>query len=130
MKSHARHIGLVVEDDADLRALMASLMEEARLQALECESAEAALAMMLTRGPEIALDIRLSGAMDGVDLAREIKVRWPHLPIILTSGNAGNRLAHLPHGIIYMPKPWRELEIRKIVEDANSLSNQRSIYGR
>src|SRR5438477_12929087 len=37
-------------------------------------------------------DIRLSGAMDGVDLAHELKMRWPHLHIILTSGNAGTRL--------------------------------------
>jgi hypothetical protein len=28
--------------------------------------------------------IRLRGVMDGIDLAREVKMRWPLLPVILT----------------------------------------------
>ena len=35
----------------------------------------------------IFADVRLSGAMDGVDLAWEVKLRWPLLPVILTSGH-------------------------------------------
>jgi DNA-binding NtrC family response regulator len=61
---------------------------------VESESAEAALATMLLRGREICLvfaDLRLSGAMDGIDLARELKMRWQHLTIVLTSGNPGTR---------------------------------------
>jgi len=30
----------------------------------------------------IFADIRLSGVMDGIDLAREAKMRWPHLTVI------------------------------------------------
>jgi hypothetical protein len=30
-------------------------------------------------------DIRLRGVMDGIDLPREVKMRWPLLPVILTS---------------------------------------------
>jgi hypothetical protein len=30
---------------------------------------------------------RLCGVMDGIDLAREVKMRWPLLPVILTSGH-------------------------------------------
>jgi hypothetical protein len=44
----------------------------------------------------------VAGVMDGVDLAHELKMRWPHLNIILTSGNVGERLAHLPPGVEYM----------------------------
>ena len=89
--------------------------------------------MMLMRGPEIALilsDIRLPGVMDGVDFAREAKMRWPHLPFVLTSGNAGERINHLPAGVIYMPKPWRSLDILKIAEQARSSAEQRTIFGR
>ena len=70
-----RRIALVVEDDAELRWLSATLLEESELDIVECESAEAALAVMLMRGPEVAMifaDIRLPGVMDGVDLAREV----------------------------------------------------------
>ena len=90
---------LIVEDDAELRWLTATLLEESEFDAIECESAEAALAVMLIRGQDVNMifaDIRLPGVMDGIDLACEVKMRWPHLIIILTSGNPGERLEHLP----------------------------------
>jgi len=93
---------LIVEDDAELRWLTATLLEESEFDAIECESAEAALAIMLMRGQDVNMifaDIRLPGVMDGIDLAREVKMRWPHLIIVLTSGNPGERLAHMPPGV-------------------------------
>jgi PleD family two-component response regulator len=43
---------LIVEDDADLRRLTAAMLEDEQLDIIECESAEAALAVMLiTRAP-------------------------------------------------------------------------------
>jgi DNA-binding LytR/AlgR family response regulator len=42
---------------------------------IECQSAEAALAVMLIGAHDIAMvfaDVRLPGAMDGIDLAREV----------------------------------------------------------
>jgi CheY-like chemotaxis protein len=62
---------------------------------IECESAEAALAVMLIGGREVAMifaDVRLRGVMDGIDLAREVKMRWPLLPVILTSGQPRDRV--------------------------------------
>jgi hypothetical protein len=40
-----RRTALIVEDDADLRSLTAALLEEEQLDTIECESAEAALAV-------------------------------------------------------------------------------------
>ena len=82
---------LLVEDDAELRLLTKTMLEESELDIVECESGEAALATMLLQGQNVSMifaDIHLSGEMDGVDLAREVKMRWPHLVVILTSGNA------------------------------------------
>jgi DNA-binding NtrC family response regulator len=128
-----RRIALIVEDDADLRALMVALLDEVQVETVECESAEAALAIMLLRGQEIAIilsDIRLPGAMDGIDFAHEATMRWPHLPFVLTSGNAGERLKHLPPGTIYMPKPWQTQDILKIAEQAQLSSDKRTSFGR
>lgn len=114
-------IALIVEDDAELRWLTATLLEESDLDIIECESAEAALATMLIRGKDVTMifaDIRLPGVMDGVDLAREVKMRWPHLTVIVTSGNPGERLEHLPAGVIYMPKPWQPLNVLMVAERA------------
>jgi DNA-binding NtrC family response regulator len=116
-----RRIALIVEDDADLRWLTATLLEESELDIIECESAEAALATMLIRGKDVTMifaDIRLPGVMDGVDLAREVKMRWPHLTVVVTSGNPGERLEHLPTGVIYMPKPWQPLNVLMVAERA------------
>jgi hypothetical protein len=45
--------------------------------------------------------------MDGIDLAREVKMRWPLLPVILTSGHPRERVGELPPSVAYMPKPWQ-----------------------
>jgi DNA-binding NtrC family response regulator len=86
---------LIVEDDAELRSLMAALFEDEELDTIECESAEAALATLLIGGREVAMifaDVRLRGVMDGIDLGREVKMRWPRLPVILTSGHPRERV--------------------------------------
>jgi CheY-like chemotaxis protein len=105
---------LIVEDDAEVRSLAATLLEDEQLDIIECESAEAALAIMLIGGREVAMifaDVRLPGVMDGVDLAWEVKLRWPHLPVILTSGLPRERVGDLPLGVDYMPKPWQPLNV-------------------
>jgi CheY-like chemotaxis protein len=103
---------LVVEDDADLRHLTAALLEEEQLDIIECESAEAALAVMLLGERDVAMilaDVRLQGAMDGIDLAWEVRLRWPQLPIVLTSGHPREHVRELPPGVAYLPKPWQPL---------------------
>jgi CheY-like chemotaxis protein len=124
---------LIVEDDADLRALIVLLFEESQLELVECENAETALATMLMRGRDVMMifaDVRLPGAMDGLDLAREARARWPHLTVVLTSGNPGDRLRALPEGVIYMPKPWQAAEVLALAERAKSSARRRTLFGR
>ena len=100
---------LIVEDDAELRSLTAALFEDEPVDTIECESAEAALATLLIGGREVAMvfaDVRLRGVMDGIDLAREVKMRWPLLPVILTSGNPRERVGELPPGVAYTNPQW------------------------
>jgi DNA-binding NtrC family response regulator len=112
---------LIVEDDAELRSLTAALFEDEQVDIIECESAEAALATMLIGGREVAMifaDVRLRGVMDGIDLAREVKMRWPFLPVILTSGYPCDRVGDLPPGVAYMAKPWQPLNVLIAAEEA------------
>jgi DNA-binding NtrC family response regulator len=111
---HKRRAVLIVEDDAELRSLTAALFEDQQVDTIECESAEAALAVLLMAGHEVAMifaDVRLRGVMDGIDLAHEVKMRWPLLPVILTSGNPWECIRELPPGVAYMPKPWQPLNV-------------------
>ena len=114
---------LIVEDDAELRSLTAALLKDEEIDTIECESAEAALAVMLIGGREVAMifaDIRLPGVMDGVDLCWEVKLRWPLLPIILTSGHPLEHIRELPPGVAYMPKPWQPLNVLIAAEQASA----------
>jgi CheY-like chemotaxis protein len=116
-----RRAVLIVEDDPELRSLTAALLEDEQLDTIECESAEAALATLLIGGRQVAMlfaDVRLRGVMDGIDLAREVKMRWPLLPVILTSGLPRERIGHLPFGVAYMPKPWQPLNVLLAAEQA------------
>src|SRR5499427_6252692 len=118
-----RRAVLIVEDDAELRSLTAALFEDEQVETIECESAEAALATLLIGGPEVAMifaDVRLRGVMDGIDLAREVKMRWPLLPVILASGTPRERGGELPPGVAYMPKPWQPLNVLIAAEQALS----------
>jgi len=115
-----RRAVLLVEDDAELRDLTAKLLDE-EFDTIECESAEAALATMLIRGRDIAMifaDISLPGVMDGIDLACEVKMRWPLLPVILTSGLPRERVRDLPFGVDYIAKPWQPLSLLIAAEQA------------
>ena len=94
-----RRAVLIVEDDAEVRQLTVALLEDGQVDTIECESAEAALAVMLMGGREVGMifaDVRLPGAMDGIDLAWEVKARWPHLPTSLAPTRGLPRLHASP----------------------------------
>jgi hypothetical protein len=55
---------------------------------------------------------------NGIDLAREVKIRWPLLPMILTSGHPREHVGKLPPGVAYMPKPWQPLNVLIAAEQA------------
>jgi DNA-binding NtrC family response regulator len=118
---------LIVEDDPELLALMEHVLEGMHVQSISSQSAEAALAIMLTRGRDIGIifsDIRLSGAMDGIDFAREVRIRWPTLPLVITSGNPGSRLIHQPTEVTFLAKPWSISDL--VATTKLALQNSRS----
>src|SRR5260221_5462788 len=77
---------LIVEDDAELRHLTAALFEDEaalfedeKVDTIECESAEAALAVMLIGGREIGMVFARAQpprAMRGSALASGVKLCW------------------------------------------------------
>ena len=75
-----RATALVVEDDPMQREMIALLLEESHFDVIECESAEAAEAVLRRIGRDLALvmtDVSLAGAMDGGEAvdARIAKLR-------------------------------------------------------
>ena len=107
-------LALIVEDDPDVRALAAVLLEETPLDVVEVKSAEAALDCLQERGGEVAMmfaDVCLPGEMDGVQLAKAACKKWPTVRIVLTSGDPAAASEDLPECVTLMPKPWRGLDV-------------------
>jgi CheY-like chemotaxis protein len=116
-----RSIALVVEDDPDERSLVAALLEETEFEVVECESAEAALAVLHIKRDRVAMlftDIQLAGKMDGVELARIFRSHCPGGSVIVTYGNPNGRLTDLPPEAVYMAKPWRALDVLMVAGQA------------
>jgi signal transduction histidine kinase len=79
---------LLVEDDQEVSALTREMLNNLGFAVTHVTGAEAALgALANARSVDIVLsDIMMPGGVSGLDLAREISQRLPHLPIILTTG--------------------------------------------
>lgn len=112
--SKSGKLALVVEDDATTRALAEALLEETELGVVGCDSAEAAIEIMRTRGGDVCLvfaDVHLSGVMDGVQLASAIALLWPMTRLVVTSGQRTQRPGSLAPQAVFIPKPWRPMDL-------------------
>jgi PAS domain S-box-containing protein len=79
---------LVVEDNAEVADVTASLVEQLGYRTIRAENATEAL-NMLQRGDNIDLvlsDVVMPGGMNGTALAQEIGNHYPHISVLLTSG--------------------------------------------
>ena len=114
---------LVVEDDADVRALIERRLGAARHQVIAVDSAEAALKSVDERGmPDVAvLDVRLPG-MSGTDLAPLLRSRASDTAlrvIFLTADVLPHQIAAgRAHGATYLTKPFVTNALLKAVDAA------------
>jgi PAS domain S-box-containing protein len=79
---------LLVEDDAEVRAVMGRFLDSLRCKVLEAPSGEQAL-LALAAGQRFDLllsDIALGAGMRGTELAAQAQERFPALAIVLMSG--------------------------------------------
>ena len=86
---------LLVEDEAEVRAVVLTFLETLRCKVTVAASAEQAL---LALGPDatfdlLLTDIALGAGMRGTQLAALAQKRFPHLAVLLTSGFSSELLA-------------------------------------
>jgi len=87
-QNHLPPAVLVVEDDPLVRLDIAIAMSDAGFAVLEADCADAALEMLETRSriSVVFTDIDMPGTIDGLELAHIVAQRWPHIPVLVTSG--------------------------------------------
>jgi CheY-like chemotaxis protein len=115
-------VALIVEDEDELRDLAAALLEETDLEVVETESAQEAMDYMSRNAGEVAFlfaDVRTSSRLDGVDLARAVRLKWPWVRVVLTSGAPlDDDLDRGLRNVRFMQKPWRALDVLMEAEKA------------
>ncbi len=109
---------LIVEDEA----LVAADMEDCLLARGHdvvgvADCAEDALDICRTRSPDLAiLDVRIRGAMDGIQLSAQLGVPFLFLTAHADTATVERALENAPYG--YVVKPFREQELEASVETA------------
>jgi two-component system, response regulator PdtaR len=117
---------LVVEDEMLIRLWAADLLEENGFSVLEAENAEAALKVLESR-PDVKLlftDVQMPGSLNGMELAREVHARWPHVLLVITSGRERPAPAEIPDDGRFVAKPYSG---EQLLGQINNLMNKSRI---
>jgi CheY-like chemotaxis protein len=104
---------LVVEDEPLLRLNATDVLEEAGFSVTEANNAETALELLEGRRDVQVLftDIHMPGAFNGLELARRVHRRWPHILLMITSGRERPRASEIPDDGRFLAKPYRHAEL-------------------
>jgi ribonuclease P protein subunit RPR2 len=111
---------LLVDDDANLRALLRTTFDVFDIALVEAASADAARPLIGAAKPDvIVLDVMMPGT-DGLDFCRELKADpgTRDIGVVLLSGSDGGaRVAADAAGAdAFVPKPFSPLELLAVVE--------------
>jgi two-component system, response regulator PdtaR len=101
---------LVAEDELLIRMVAADVLTDAGFDVVEAGHAEDALTVLQDRQGAIHLlftDIHMPGPMNGLDLAHHVRRVWPHVALLITSGEKRPQSARLPAGSVFLTKPYR-----------------------
>ncbi|WP_137044755.1 sigma-54 dependent transcriptional regulator [Pseudolabrys sp. FHR47] len=114
---------LIVDDEADIRDLVAGILEDEGFVARTARNSDDALASIVTRRPNlIFLDIWLQGSkLDGLQLLTILKAEHPEIPIVMISGhgNIETAVAAIKQGAYdFIEKPFKADRLVLVAERA------------
>jgi two-component system nitrogen regulation response regulator NtrX len=114
---------LVVDDEADIRELIAGILNDEGYETRMAKDADSALAAVRARQPAlVVLDIWLQGSrIDGLAILEEIKRDCPELPVIVISGHGTieTAVAAIKRGAYdFIEKPFKSDRLLILVERA------------
>lgn len=124
---------LIVDDEADIRELVAGVLGDEGFDTRVAANAEGALAALAERRPSLViLDVWLQGSsMDGIELLDAMKARDPTLPVVVISGhgNLDTAVAAIKRGAYdYIEKPFQAEQLLLVVRRATETERLRREY--
>ena len=113
MRTSAKPIVLVVDDEAVIRQAAVEMVEEAGFAALEAADGSRAMDLLdAVAGIDVVLtDIDMPASIDGIRLAACIHRKWPRIGIIVASGKVSPKRGDVPPGGSFFAKPYAEGEV-------------------
>lgn len=114
----ARRSVLLVEDNESVGSFAHNLLTELGQDVVWATDAEGALRILEEREGSFDLvfsDIVMPG-LNGIDLAQEVRSRWPALPVVLTSGYSHVLAEKGSHGFDLLPKPYTIEGLLSVIE--------------
>lgn len=122
---------LVVDDEADIRDLVAGVLEDEGYTARTAADSDSALAAIADRRPSLVLlDVFLKGSrLDGLDLLDEIKSRDPTQPVLVISGhgNLDTAVTAIRRGASdFIEKPFEAQRLLLLVSRATETERLRA----
>jgi two-component system nitrogen regulation response regulator NtrX len=130
---------LIVDDEADIRELIAGILQDEGFETRLAHNSDAALSEVNQRRPSlIILDIWLQGSkLDGLDLLQVIKDQHQDVPVIIISGhgNIETAVAAIKRGAYeYIEKPFNAdrllLVVGRALENTRLKRENESLKGR
>ena len=121
---------LVVDDERDIRELVAGVLSDEGYECRTAGDSAAALAAIDERRPSLVLlDVWLHGSpMDGLEVLDAIKAREPELPVIIFSGhgNIDTAVSAIGRGAMdFIEKPFEAERLLHLVERATETERLR-----
>ena len=121
---------LVVDDERDIRDLVAGVLSDEGYSCRTAADSAGALAAVDERRPSLVLlDVWLHGsAMDGLEVLDAIKAREPELPVIIFSGhgNIDTAVSAISRGAMdFIEKPFEAERLLLLVERATETERLR-----
>ncbi|MGK7864522.1 PAS domain-containing protein [Falsiroseomonas sp. E2-1-a4] len=115
-KARRRRV-LVVEDDAQVAELAMLLLRDLGCQTALAMNATEAFGLLEEHGGAFDIvfsDVVMPG-MSGVELAGLLRVRWPDLPVVLTSGYSQVLATEGRHGFPLLHKPYSVDDLARVL---------------
>jgi two-component system nitrogen regulation response regulator NtrX len=114
---------LIVDDEADIRDLVAGILQDEGYATRTARNSDEALAAIVTRRPSLLLlDIWLQGStLDGLQLLDAVKQEHPELPVVMISGhgNIETAVAAIKQGAYdFIEKPFKADRLLLVAERA------------
>jgi DNA-binding NtrC family response regulator len=100
---------LVVDDDGLIRMDAMDILADAGFRTFEASDGDRAMTLLGLEHAAIVLlftDVQMPGSRDGFAVARETASRWPHIAIVVASGQVHPAPGDMPEGARFIGKPF------------------------